>query len=269
MEILDLYDLPFSTKLTSSNDQHVHSHTFYECFYVNEGNIYHEADGKSILLKTGDAVIIAPYRAHCFRRIPGQSCIHRDNLISTDIFEKCCNLIDPGMIDKLNREHFIKYELTQSDMENFEKSVSSYIMSQNTEQMKKYNYCLVISLLSRLIISNKDTDYTGNEFASKCNIILTACFAHPNAVNRFYEQLGYNKSYASKKFKENFGITITEKINELKINYSAYLLWATDYTIPEICEKIGIESVSYFHKLFKKYYGTTPHKKNIKQNIDS
>ena len=60
-----------------------------------------------------------------------------------------------------------------------------------------------------------------------------------------------------------------EKINELKINYSAYLLWATDYTIPEICEKIGIESVSYFHKLFKKRYGTTPHKKKIKQSIDS
>ena len=51
-----------------------------------------------------------------------------------------------------------------------------------------------------------------------------------------------------------------EKINELKINYSHYLLSAANYTIREICDKIVIESIPHFHRLFKKYYGTTPYK---------
>lgn len=261
METLNLSGLPFNTKLTSADDEHFHSHDFYECFFINEGSIFHEIDGKKYLLETGDAVIVAPACPHGFRRIPGQSCIHRDNMIAPDVFKKCCDLIDPGIVGKLEKEHFIQYKFSKSDMENFEESASAYIMSQNVERMRKYNYCMVIALLSRMIISGEENNASGNEFMSKCNILLTSCFTHFNAVDEVYDQLGYNRSYVSKKFKDNYGVTLTEKINELKINYSAYLLSATNYTIRTICDKIGIESVPYFHRLFKKRYGTTPHKK--------
>ena len=101
METLNLSGLPFSTALTSSNDEHVHSHEFYECFYIKEGSIYHKINGTEDLLETGDAVIVAPFFPHGFKRIPGQKCFHRDNMISPALFEKCCNFIDKEILEKL------------------------------------------------------------------------------------------------------------------------------------------------------------------------
>ena len=261
METLNLSGLPFSTKLTSSNDEHVHSHSFYECFYIKEGSIYHEINGKEYLLETGDAVIVSPYFPHSFKRIQEQKCSHRDNMISPTLFEKCSNFIDEGIIERLNKEHFIQYKFSKSDMENFEENTSSYRTLKEIDKMEKYNHCMVVNLLSHIIISCAEKNDFNNEFMFKCNMILAACFTHFNAVDEVYDQLGYNKSYVSKKFKDNYGVTLTEKINELKINHSSYLLSMTNYTIQEICDKIGIASIPHFHRLFKKYYGTTPHKK--------
>ena len=260
MEILNLSGLPFSTILTSSNDEHLHSHEFYECFYIKEGSIYHKIHGEEFLMETGDAVIVAPFIPHEFKRIPGQTCFHRDNMISPALFEKCCNFVDKEILEKLNKEHFIQYKFSKSNMESFEENTSTYISSQNIEKMEKYNHCMVVNLLGPVIISCAEKNELNNEFMFRCNMILTACFAHFNAIDEVYDHLGYNKSYVSKKFKDNYGVTLTEKINELKINYSHYLLSAANYTIREICDKIGIESITHFHRLFKKYYGTTPHK---------
>ncbi len=260
MEILNLSGLPFSTILTSSNDEHLHSHEFYECFYIKEGSIYHKIQGEEFLMETGDAVIVAPFIPHEFKRIPGQTCFHRDNMISPALFEKCCNFVDKEILEKLNKEHFIQYKFSKSNMESFEENTSTYISSQNIEKMKKYNHCMVVNLLGPAIISCAEKNEFNNDFMFRCNMILTACFAHFNAIDEVYDHLGYNKSYVSKKFKDNYGVTLTEKINELKINYSHYLLSAANYTIREICDKIGIESIPHFHRLFKKYYGTTPHK---------
>lgn len=268
METLSI-KLPFNTRLTFSEDETMHMHEFYECFYVKEGSIYHEIDGRIDLLGTGDAFIVAPYVAHNFKRIDGQDCSHRDCMISAEVFEKCCKLIDEDILKRLKTERFIKYRFSQSDMQNFEDNVSAYIISQNAEKMLKYDNCLVVALLSHAIIVGDDAPCPDNEFMMKCNAVLSNCFTSFNAVDEVYDAFGYNKSYMSKKFKENYGVTLTEKINELKIKYSDYLLSATDYTIAAICDKIGIESAPYFFKLFKKYYGATPHRRKAQLGATS
>lgn len=33
-----------------------------------------------------------------------------------------------------------------------------------------------------------------------------------------------------------------------------------DYTVSDVCYKLGLEDVSYFNKCFKSYYGVSPSK---------
>ena len=60
--------------------------------------------------------------------------------------------------------------------------------------------------------------------------------------------------------KEAFGVTLLEYVNGLKLNHATYLLKTTHYTLAEICEQIGIESMPYFIKIFTQKYGMTPAK---------
>ena len=87
-ELLKPLPIPFTTQLTESSDEFRHSHGFFECFYVTEGSIYHECNGKNETLTEGDAGIICPGVYHRFRR--DKSCIHRDLLISNELMKSVC-----------------------------------------------------------------------------------------------------------------------------------------------------------------------------------
>lgn len=53
-ELLKPLQIPFTTQLTESNDEFRHAHGFFECFYVTEGSIYHECNGKNEILTEGE-----------------------------------------------------------------------------------------------------------------------------------------------------------------------------------------------------------------------
>ncbi len=62
------------------------------------------------------------------------------------------------------------------------------------------------------------------------------------------------------KFKSKIGMTPIEYKNYLKIKKAAELLKSGEYSVYEAADFVNITEMSYFHKLFKKHYKTTPAK---------
>ncbi|WP_391557116.1 helix-turn-helix domain-containing protein [Robertmurraya sp.] len=65
--------------------------------------------------------------------------------------------------------------------------------------------------------------------------------------------------YFAKIFKLETGVTITEFINNYRIQVAKELLVQNDVNITEIARETGFESISYFSTVFKKTAGETPH----------
>lgn len=59
-------------------------------------------------------------------------------------------------------------------------------------------------------------------------------------------------------FKQQFGITPVEYINQQRIQLSVKLLRTTQYSIADICFACGYNNLNYFLKVFKKVVGTSP-----------
>lgn len=74
-------------------------------------------------------------------------------------------------------------------------------------------------------------------------------------------------NYLSNQFTREVGKTLTKYVNEKRIEKSLLLLTTTDMQIQEIAEKIGINDVNYFSRLFKKTYQMTAreYRNNLKQ----
>lgn len=64
--------------------------------------------------------------------------------------------------------------------------------------------------------------------------------------------------YLSTLFKKETGKTVTEYINNSRVEYAKKLLGTTKLQIQTIAQHCGILDVHYFSKLFKKYTGKTP-----------
>lgn len=72
------------------------------------------------------------------------------------------------------------------------------------------------------------------------------------------KQLNVNQSYLSTLFHNETGKTLTDYVNEKRIQHALFLLNTTTLQIQTIGQYCGIYDVNYFTKLFKKYVHKSP-----------
>lgn len=72
------------------------------------------------------------------------------------------------------------------------------------------------------------------------------------------DYLGYSSKHVMKKFKDLTGDSLVNYILHVRMEHAAQLLLNATEPIYSVAQKVGIESNSYFYKLFKNTYGCTP-----------
>lgn len=248
--------LPFATQLTAAQDEYKHAHKFFEFFYITAGKITHKCNGITEELSEGDAALICPDAYHSFIR--KGTCIHRDLLFSTELMKAACNYIDDKIYDELTLKGFVRFRMREDEVLAYEKQIATFLSYYDVRLRHIQEKLLAASILGHLLFSENDKETPSNDFRTKCITVVNTHFSHANAMQLITDDLCLNQSYLCKRFKSVFNMTLTEYINDLRIKHASYLLQATDYTQQKICESIGIESVSYFNKIFKAKYGVSP-----------
>ncbi|MEI2464653.1 helix-turn-helix domain-containing protein [Niallia taxi] len=80
------------------------------------------------------------------------------------------------------------------------------------------------------------------------------------------DYVSMNPKYLSNLFKKEVGISVTEYIQQSKIDEAIKLMIFSNYSLSEIYTLLNFTDQSYFTKVFKKFTGFTP-KQYIKNNI--
>ena len=89
-------------------------------------------------------------------------------------------------------------------------------------------------------------------------LFIHANYASPLTLKEAANFCGYSTSYFSKFFKSFTGMTLIEYLNHYRLKKAGDLLLTTSLSVIEISEITGFENHSYFIRLFRKYYQTTP-----------
>ena len=82
--------------------------------------------------------------------------------------------------------------------------------------------------------------------------------SEPITVERLAEELFLNRSYLSRKFKEEAGESLTDFILKEKTEEAKRLLRYSDKPLTAIGAYLGFSSASHFSRVFKSYVGSTP-----------
>ena len=72
------------------------------------------------------------------------------------------------------------------------------------------------------------------------------------------EQVHFDKSYLTARFKESLGTSPIRYVNHLRIERAKTLLATTDDSITQIAKTVGFSSIHYFSRYFKEKEGITP-----------
>lgn len=80
----------------------------------------------------------------------------------------------------------------------------------------------------------------------------------PISLSQIADYFSYNKSYLSRKYRQKFGITISQEIERFRMEAAKSLLVETDDTVEGIGAIVGYKDDKYFMKVFKRNTGISP-----------
>lgn len=253
---------PFNSKITEYGDEIVHKHQFYEVFYILECSIDHVLNGEVRTLHVGDTVFLNLEDIHYFLRENGNTCKHRDMILHPDFFDELADFLGAEFKHAYCNNLLPKVlSLSLEQMENYEHRITNTILtsSMKSEYRLASTRALCISILNHLVeerIRHNDAYYPMwfRELLGRfhMNDFLKV------GLDDILEPFHFNKSYLCRRFRQYTGYTMTEYLNQIRLQQAAFQLQHTDNTILSICNNVGFSSVSYFNKLFKQAYGVSP-----------
>lgn len=89
-------------------------------------------------------------------------------------------------------------------------------------------------------------------------MLIDADLSGELTLSAMAERFNVNASYLSSLFKKDTGHTLTEYVNNKRVDRAKFLLETTSQQVQTISHACGILDVNYFTKIFKKHTGETP-----------
>lgn len=96
------------------------------------------------------------------------------------------------------------------------------------------------------------------EAIHKASLLVQTQMDQIKSVNELSREVGLNQNKLQSGFQKIFGNSVNEYIHKERMKKAMYLLHNTDLNMQEIMERIGLNSQSYFSKIFKEAYGYSP-----------
>lgn len=246
------------TVIHSGKDLKYHSHDYAEVFWIEDGQGIHYINNQAIKVMPGYLCMIRPSDAHTFEAKP-----LRKGLVVTNLAFKTETLDFLKMrYFKDSQTYFWQpEELPYSCNLNRESQV---LLNQRTDKaltIVRNNFYLdkLLHFIFELAGTITSTEQNPMPYWLQCALLI---FNQPtklkSGMNGFAQITGKSKYYINRVLKQSTGKTLTETINQLRLQYATHQLTMTEDSIKSIASDCGINHIGYFYRLFQAYTTMTP-----------
>lgn len=146
--------------------------------------------------------------------------------------------VHPFYIDSIsaNYARFIENASSPDDLDN----VVPYLIQTYCDLIKKRSTALYSEPVRQILVT------------------IDASLDDDLSLKRFANELFLNTSYLSSLFKKETGMTLTDYVNQHRIDYAKRLLKSTTLSIQTVAATVGISDIHYFTRLFRRIAGCSP-----------
>lgn len=118
---------------------------------------------------------------------------------------------------------------------------------------------------SRQVKKSKET--RSSDLIEQCKSYIARHLRQKISLQEIADETGKSRSYLSRKFSKEAGISIQDYILDQRLQAAANMLKFSDFEIADIAEYLCFSSQSYFGERFKKKYGVTPRQYRLTNKI--
>ncbi len=245
-----------------------HTHNIWELVLFEKGETSNVVNGKEYVVKPGDVFLLGPPHTHAitFRSTPH---LHRDLYYTDAEVRSVCSMFSDNLYEKFCSDEILDFHMSgnsfQTVIRQTEKLDSLSVIASkdggiDIGELKKISVSVlhfVVGLYETKLITNTPA-YP--KWLLDILQVLSSPESFTRSVNDIISETYYSHATVSNAFRRYLGVTLSDYLINLRLDYAAELLTNTSMTTLEICSAVGYDSLSYFIKQFRKKFGTTPHK---------
>ncbi|MBO0996034.1 AraC family transcriptional regulator [Bacillus sp. SD088] len=262
-------DKTFPINVFYTNGIHLHWHDHMEWVMIKEGKAVVQIDDVFVHLKKGEIALFHPKQLHAAH------VLEADTRLIAIVFNEA--IIRNSGLDNTENLYFFPYFNEQIKMPNFlrkedahtkeiRKSISNLIdeferKETGYELMVKSELYRTFSMIFRNYAYIEDVPASRIQKKYKLTTLLNYLrenFYESISVEEAAKMVNLSPNHFCKVFKKVTGKTLIEYLNILRVYEAEKMLAETDWSIMEIAEKVGYESVTYFGRVFKQVKGMPP-----------
>lgn len=238
-----------------------HTHEYYELFLMLEGEALHMVNGAEIPLKKGTLVFIRPFDNHDYICVGGRTFSMLNIAFSSGI----CDLLFEYLGKGFKKSHLLgsflppEVQLNDREFERFSKKMDGIcaIDPKSHAEISSAFRVLLFDVFTRYFNeSAEDEEEIPLWLEDMCNRIKRdGNFVKGSEF--FFSLSGKSREHISRMMKKYMGMTVTEYINSLRLNYIANMLVNSNHSISDIIFESGFNNISWASAQFKEKYGVT------------
>ena len=253
-----------------------HTHDFVELVYTFRGKGIHYIDGKAYPVKSGELLLV---NYHCKHEvIPIKDLEYTDLMLKPDYIDERLKGTDNAFsLLELNDFKEFSYRVKRDNCVvcfsgEERKTVESLITGMETEQktMQAGSALMMRSFLNLLLtmVFRKMALPMSRPFAINEELLahIRANCGEALRLEQLAANSFYTPSHFSRLFKSYTGMTLTQYVNECRLEKAMHLLTESDLSIEKVIENCGFANRTKFFRLFSQRTGTSPlkYRKNQK-----
>lgn len=247
-----------------------HKHNYVEMMIVLSGSITHVIDGKTLTLGKGEVLVMNKHVSHSIKR-SGKEDIGVNVIMSDRFIDSVTAELSGTVFSSLIKENAkadgapIYLSFTTGGHKYIENIIENLLFELTERDGDAGIMTGTVSILLRyLSIENDDLLKGGNVMADKDEMRKIEILSYVRSSYRtaslfeLSERLYLTSPYLSKITVELFGKSFKELVVDERMARAKSAFESTDLSIGDVIRSVGYENESYFHREFKRRYGTTP-----------
>ena len=242
-----------------------HYHDYYEIFIPLSGKAIHIVNGESIPLSKGMIIFIRPEDIHDYVCLNDDSFDMLNIAFTKESAEQIFSYID--LSDKLRDIHSFPLppavSLSEGETDTIINRINAIRLIDTDQKRLKGALRLFVSS----IIFDNFLEPPKAQSSERIPRWLNELCERLRENNNFIEGVSCidrlcdkSREHISRSIKKHYGVTLSEYINDLRLNYIANMLTHSNHDILDIIFQSGFNNVSWCYKCFSKKYGVSPDK---------
>lgn len=238
-----------------------HYHEFYEFFLMLDGIAYHLINGKKTRLNKGSLVFIRPDDVHDYIGINGKPFSFLNISFSVGTAEKIFDFLGDGFNSTQLKSSPMPPEITLNsyELKRFSNRFDTIkaIDPQNTAELKTAMRSFLFNTFTRYFSSVEQARESVPLWLEQMCEKIKKNGNFALGSDYFFSLSDKSREHISRTLKKHTGMTVSEYINSLRLNFIANMLRNSNYSISQIIFDSGFNNISWASEQFKAKYGIT------------